>query len=189
VEASRHLSPRVLTDLLDAVGVQAAAFLASLPARETAFWPVAWAGEERSENWMDVARDYTEYWHHQQQIREAVGAPGLLQARWLAPVVALGARAVPPALAGIARPDGTSLRLVVSGEAGGRWRVVRHGGAWTLAADAAEGDVQATVRLDAPRAARLWYSGRGPHPALDDVAREGDRELCDAVLAARALMV
>ena len=74
VAVSRRLSPRVLTDLLEVVGAQAAAFLAALPPHETAFWPVAWAGEARSENWMDVGRDYTEYWHHQQQIRDAVGA-------------------------------------------------------------------------------------------------------------------
>ncbi|HVR69498.1 MAG TPA: maleylpyruvate isomerase N-terminal domain-containing protein [Vicinamibacteria bacterium] len=189
VDASRHLSPRVLTDLLDTVGAQAAAFLASLPPREPAFWPVAWAGEERSENWMDVGRDYTEYWHHQQQVRDAVGAPALVQARWLTPVVALGVRAVPRALAEIARPDGTSLRLVVSGGAGGRWRLVREGGRWRLTPDAPADDAQATVRIDAAAVARLWYSGRGPRPAASDAGREGDRVLCDAVLSARALMV
>jgi hypothetical protein len=34
---------------------------------------VAWAGEAESKNWFHVARDYSEKWHHQQQIREAVG--------------------------------------------------------------------------------------------------------------------
>jgi len=189
VDASQHLSGRVLTDLLETAGVQAATFLAALPPHEPAFWPVAWAGEARSENWMDVGRDYTEYWHHQQQIRDAVGAPGLVEARWLAPVVALGVRAVAPALAGVARPDGTSLRLVVSGDAGGRWRFVRESGAWRLEDDGSTAHAQATLRIDAPAVARLWYSGRGPRAASDDVAREGDRELCDAVLAARAVMV
>jgi hypothetical protein len=33
---------------------------------------VAWAGEAESKNWFHVARDYSEKWHHQQQIREAV---------------------------------------------------------------------------------------------------------------------
>jgi hypothetical protein len=138
---------------------------------------------------MDVGRDYTEYWHHQQQIRDAVGAPGLFAARWLVPVVALGVRAIPPALAEIARPDGTSLRLVVSGDAGGRWRFVRESGSWRLDEDAPAGQAHAAVRIDAAAAARLWYSGRGPRAATGDVAREGDRELCDAVLAARAVMV
>jgi hypothetical protein len=179
----------VLTDLLEAVGAQAAAFLASLPPRGPAFWPVAWAGEARSENWMDVGRDYTEYWHHQQQIRDAVGAPGLFEARWLAPVVALGVRAVPPALAHVARPEGTSLRIVVGGSAGGRWRLVREAGAWRLDVDAPASGVDGTLRIEDAAAARLWYSGRGASAGGDAAAREGDRELCDAVLAARAVMV
>ena len=189
VAASQHLSARVLTDLLDTVGVQAAAFLAALPPHEPAFWPVAWAGEARSENWMDVGRDYTEYWHHQQQIREAVGAPGLVEARWLGPVVALGVRAVAPALAAVPRPDGTSVRLVVSGDAGGAWRFVRESGEWRLEDDASTAPAQAALRIDAPTVARLWYSGRGPRGIPDDVTRDGDQDLCAAVLAARAVMV
>ncbi len=31
---------------------------------------VAWAGEDISKNWFDIAREYTELWHHQMQIRE-----------------------------------------------------------------------------------------------------------------------
>jgi uncharacterized protein (TIGR03083 family) len=188
VAVSRRLSPRVLTDLLDAVGEEAAAFLAALPPHETAFWPVAWAGEARSENWMDVGRDYTEWWHHQQQIRDAVGAPALFAPRWLAPVVALGVRALPRALAAVARPEGAALRIVVNGDACGRWRLERRGGAWTLGADDLAADALATVALDAPGAATLWHSGRGL-PAAGAVQREGDAELCDVVLAARAIMV
>lgn len=188
VAASRQISPRVLTDLLESVGIQAAVFLAALPAHETAFWPVAWAGEARSENWMDVGRDYTEWWHHQQQIRDAAGAPALFASRWLAPVVALGVRALPRAMAAVARPDGTAVRIVVHGDAGGRWRLVRHGGAWTLGADDPAADAQATVALDALAAAKRWHSGRAL-PAAGAVQREGDPVLCDGVLAARAIMV
>jgi hypothetical protein len=34
----------------------------------------AWAGETDSRNWFDVAREYTEKWHHQQQLRDATTA-------------------------------------------------------------------------------------------------------------------
>lgn len=37
-----------------------AKFFASLDPFAPAIFPVAWAGEQESFNWMDVARDYTE---------------------------------------------------------------------------------------------------------------------------------
>jgi hypothetical protein len=43
---------------------------------------------------METGREYTERWHHQMQIREAVGAPGLLERRWYQPVLDLSVRAV-----------------------------------------------------------------------------------------------
>jgi uncharacterized protein (TIGR03083 family) len=188
-EASERLSPRVLTDLLDSVGTQAAVFLASLPPHEGAFWPVAWAGESTSENWMDVGRDYTEYWHHQQQIRDAVGAPALVDPRWLTPVIALGVRALPRALADVSRPDGAVVRLEVRGDAGGRWSLVRETGGWALAQGETGHDVRARLHVDAEAAARLWYSGRRSRPARMAATCQGDSALCEAVLAARAVMV
>jgi uncharacterized protein (TIGR03083 family) len=189
VAVADRFSPRVLTDLLHTIGEEAAVFLAGLPPHAPAFWPVAWAGEARSENWMDVGRDYTEYWHHQQQIRDAVGAPALDAGRWLSPVVALGVRALPPALAPLPRPDGTSLRLTVSGDGGGRWLLLRTGGTWSVIGDDTPHAHDAAVTLGAMAAARLWYSGRRPRAGAEQAACDGDRALCDAVLAARALMV
>ena len=84
-------------------------------------------GRARRTGWTWAATT-PKYWHHQQQIRDAVGAPPLFARRWLAPVVALGVRALPRALGDVARPDGTAVRIVVNGDAGGRWRLVRGGG-------------------------------------------------------------
>jgi hypothetical protein len=76
VGVARRMSPAVLVSLLEATGPQVAAFLASLDADAPALYPVGWAGEDVSPNWMDVGREFTERWHHQQQIRDAVGQPG-----------------------------------------------------------------------------------------------------------------
>jgi hypothetical protein len=189
VRAAERLSPRLLTGLLATVGAEAAEFLASLPPEGPAFWPVAWAGEARSQNWMDVGRDYTEWWHHQQQIRDAAGAPALDAPRWLGPVVALGVRALPQALATVARADGTALALSVTGDAGGRWLLLRSAGEWTVIAPGSRQPAAAAVPIEAMAAARLWYSGRRAHAAEGTAQCEGDKELCDAVLAARAVMV
>jgi uncharacterized protein (TIGR03083 family) len=189
IRATRRLSPRVLVELVDLFGGQAARFLAALPPHEPAFWPVAWAGEDRSENWMDVGRQYTEAWHHQQQIRDAVGAPQLNDSRWLAPVVALGVRALAPALTAIARPEGSVISLVVTGAVQAEWSLIRAGPTWELVEGEVATDPAALLRLDAEVAARLWFAGRRPQPVERLVAAAGDRALCTAVMGARALMV
>ena len=53
------------------------------------------------------AREFTERWVHQQQIRDAVGKPGLTERRWLHPVLDAFARALPHALRDHAAPGGT----------------------------------------------------------------------------------
>ena len=189
VAAADRLSPRLLTQLVTEIGRQAAAFLASLPPHEEARWPVAWAGEGRSDNWMDVSRNYTEYWHHQQQIRDAVGAPPLHDPRWLAPVIALGVRAIPPALRHSLAPAGATIEVHVTGAAGGRWRLTREDHGWGLADTGPAGEAIATVEVAAADAARIWYAGRRPQPAAARARIAGDAALGGAVLTARALMV
>src|SRR6266851_4585015 len=71
VRAARRMSPRVLVDLLELTGPQVSAYFASLHPDGEAAFSVGWAGEPVSANWFDTAREYTERWHHQQQIRDA----------------------------------------------------------------------------------------------------------------------
>jgi hypothetical protein len=60
-------------------------YLASLDPTAPASLAVRRAGETRSANWFDIARESTERWHHQQQIPLAVGKPALLTPRFYAP--------------------------------------------------------------------------------------------------------
>jgi uncharacterized protein (TIGR03083 family) len=75
VRAARRLSPTVLIELLAQSGAEYTAFLATLDPWAPAAWAVGWAGETESLNWFYIARDYTEKWHHQQQVHAAVGGP------------------------------------------------------------------------------------------------------------------
>ena len=100
VDYAARLSPRVLTNLLEVTGAWVSAFVATLDPHAPSHIAVAWAGDDRSENWMDTGREYTERWHHQMQIREAVGAPGLVQRRLYLPVLDLSVRSFPRASRG-----------------------------------------------------------------------------------------
>ena len=58
---------------------------------------MSWAGPEPAPVWLDLAREYTERWHHQQHIRDAVNKPGLKDPHWMAPVLAAFVWAMPHA--------------------------------------------------------------------------------------------
>ena len=67
---------------------------------------VSWAGDEIAPVWFDLAREYTEKWHHQMHIREAVGALGLTSRRYLHPVQDTFVRALPHAYRDVRRARG-----------------------------------------------------------------------------------
>jgi uncharacterized protein (TIGR03083 family) len=183
-----RLSPRVITDLLEVTGRWVADFVAALPPHGDAVHPVAWAGEDRSENWMDTGREYTERWHHQMQIRDAVGSPGLLQRQWLRPLLDLSVRALPRAYADVAAAPGTAVVLQVEAEGENTWSVVREDVAWTVFRAAAP-DAAARVRTDADTAWKLLFNALPPDAARSRLAITGDPALAEPLLRARSVMV
>ncbi|MDT5156940.1 MAG: hypothetical protein QOH51_1297 [Acidobacteriota bacterium] len=188
VEVAGRLSPRVLVSLLEWSGPQVAQLFASLPPDDTAMIPVAWAGEERSTNWMDTGREYTEKWHHQAQIRDAVGAPPLAGRRWLGPVLELSMYALPHAFRDTSAPPGSTLNINIEGEAGELWHIVREDDAWKLREGEAS-HTTASVRLDAETAWRLFFNALGSDEAERRVEVAGDEGLCAVFLKVRSVMV
>jgi hypothetical protein len=176
-----RLSPRLLADLLDVSGVWVADFIAGLDPRGPALYPVAWAGEAESQNWMDTGREYTERWHHQMQIRDAVGAPLLLlEERWYEPLLDFSTRALPRAYEAVDAADGTAIHIHVDAWS---WTLLRRDAAWHLQRGAA-GDANAIVRMPADVAWRVFYNA--PH---EPVQIEGDATLGAPLLRARSVMV
>ena len=182
------MSPAVLIGLLEATGPQVTEFLASLPPDAPALYPVGWAGEDASPNWMDVGRELTERWHHQQQIRDAAGRPGLNDARWMRPVLALSMRALPRAYAAMRSAEGAAVVFHVEGDGGGSWSLRMTDGAWTLH-EAGADDPVGIVRMDTDTAWRVLLHALPPDRARGRLAVEGDPGLAEPFLHARAVMV
>lgn len=187
VGVARRMSPAVLISLLQATGPQVAEFLASLDPDAPALYPVDWAGEATSANWMDVGREFTERWHHQQQIRDAVGRPGLTGAHWMRPVLELSIRALPRAYAAVPATDG-AVAFHVEGDGGGWWSLQPGAGGWSLHEGHAERRA-CVVRMDTDTAWRVLLHALSPDRARERLRVEGDSALAEPFLHARAVMV
>jgi uncharacterized protein (TIGR03083 family) len=186
VVAARRLSPRVLTDLHALVGPQVAAYLASRDPDSPATG-VAWAGEAQSPAWFDTAREYTEKWLHQQQIRDAVGAPLLIAHHWLHPALDTFVRGLPHTFRTVTAPPETSVTLTITEPLAESWTVSATEVGWRLFVGADPRAV-ASVTLDPDIAWRVFTKGLAPAVAQQHAELSGDPDLAAHVLELVAIM-
>jgi uncharacterized protein (TIGR03083 family) len=183
-----RLSPRLLTDLLEITGGWVAEVIASLPPHGPSLFAVSWAGEAASENWMDTGREYTERWHHQMQIRDAVGAPRLLAPSWMQPLLDFSVRALPHAYAALPAPAGTVVTLEVYGETAGAWSVLRDEGRWQVRRGR-PGAADAVVRVGADDVWRLFYNSLPATELRARVQITGAVALAEPLLRTRSVIL
>jgi uncharacterized protein (TIGR03083 family) len=187
VAAAQRLSPEILMDMLDLTADQLFTYFRALDPHAPARFGVAWAGEETSPNWFDIGREYTERWLHQQQIREAVGAPPLTARKWLYPSLDIFIRALPFTYREVQSETGRSVRIEIRGEAGGIWTLVRAADGWRLFTGS-DGSPSTTVSLSQEAAWKLFSKGLTPEQARRTVNIDGDLRLGQPMLGALAIM-
>ncbi|MBO0724354.1 MAG: maleylpyruvate isomerase N-terminal domain-containing protein [Blastocatellia bacterium] len=187
VRAARRISPRLLMEFLEITGTQVCELFKSLDPFAPAIFSVAWAGERESQNWFDVAREYTEKWHHQQQIRDAAGATPLTGRKWLFPVLDTFFRGLPHTYRETQADEGSSVLFMIAGEAGGAWTLKREGGSWRLYAGESDSAV-CEVRMDQDAAWRLLTKGLSREEAAARIEITGDERLGKPVLGMLAVM-
>ena len=172
----RRLSPRVLISMMEVASAQSAAYYQSLDPFGEAPFGVSWAGEERSANWFDTARELTERWHHQQQIRSAVGKPDIMTRELYHPVLDCFMRALPFAYRNEPGEAGTMARFDVSGECGGSWYLYRNGDRWELVAEPMGREVSRTT-IPQEIAWMVFTKGMKKDAAAARVSVTGDQGL------------
>ena len=188
VEAARRISPRMLTDLYESVAAALADFTESFPDDGPALFPVSWAGDEQSDGWFDLGREFTEQWHHQAQVRDAVAAPPLRDPAWLHAVLLIALRGLPHAFRETRVETGRALTIEITGTAGGVWTLKRDAGGWTLWAGQESGE-SARVTMSDDTAWRLLFNALSPEQAESLVARSGDPVVFGPLLRARSVIV
>lgn len=132
VKALKRLSPQLLIEFLSSTHEAFITCLEKLDSSDTSRFSVAWAGEETSVNWFHIAREYTERWHHQQQIREAVNQPAILTKEFYYPVLDTFMRALPFQYESTDAPEGTVVEIRIDSPAGGTWFVEKKSQKWDL---------------------------------------------------------
>ncbi|GII33947.1 maleylpyruvate isomerase family mycothiol-dependent enzyme [Planotetraspora mira] len=172
-------SPVELIDALELAGAQVNRQFESADLG-TAGLGVSWAGADPAPTWLDVAREFTEYWTHRQQIRHATGRRTDPEPRALSTVLEVFMRALPHTMRGTSAAVGTQVQVAISGPVGGVWNVTAMKDRWSLAA-APNGQPTASVTLDPETAWRLCTRGIEPSTALTRAQIRGDRRLAEAV--------
>jgi uncharacterized protein (TIGR03083 family) len=180
VTVYRRLSPAVLLNLLEAVCEEFASFHESLDPFGRAAFAVTWAGEMESANWFDTARELTERWHHQQQIRLATNRPGIMTAALYHPVLDCFLRGLPYLYRDVDAPAGTVILIEIAGECGGQWFLSKGPARWEFANRlAAEPASRVTIPQDL--AWRLFTKGIDRESARWQVEIEGNRHLGERI--------
>ncbi len=188
VKATRRMSPALLIQLLESTGKEYIEGISELDPFAPALFSVAWAGEEESLNWFHIAREYTEKWHHQQQIREATGKPGLMEKEFFYPLMDTFMRALPHTYRNTLADAGTTVSVKVSGDAGGTWTIVKHEKGWSFGSFAESKTSSATAELDPDTAWKLMTKGITKEEAVKKMHYSGDEQLGKVVLNILSVM-
>jgi len=191
VTVYRRLSPPLLTALLQYAGEESARFHEALDPFAPSAFNVSWAGETHSLNWFDTARELTERWHHQQQIRLAVDPqrtrPGIMTPELYHPVLDTFLRGLPHAFRNVEAAERTMLRVEISGDSGGEWMLEQSARLWTLVTSST-GRPAAHVTIPQEIAWRVFTRGIDKTAARNLSRIEGDRALAERVFDLTAIV-
>ncbi len=187
VKATKRMSPQVLTDLLEITGKQYSAYWQQADLHVDAVFSVAWAGEQTSKNWFHIAREYTEKFIHQQQIRDAVGRQGLLTKELFFPFIETFMQALPYTYRNVDAAEDTAVQVTVSSEIGGSWFIKKTETGWGMCKPLTM-EAAAQVIIDPQTAWKLFSKGISPDEAKAQVIMKGDEKLGEVSLRMLSVM-
>ena len=180
VKSTQRISPPLIIDLLKFTGDQVSSYFQSLDPFALGD-PVDWVSPDPAPVWLDLAREYTERWHHQQHIRDSVGKPGLKDQKFLSPVLDTFILALPRTFNEVKAENGTSIVINITGSVRKQWTLNFHLGEWRLYEGSAE-DHQVFLVIEDDVAWRIFSNEISPVEARKRVQIEGNQPLGEKVL-------
>lgn len=187
VKAMKRVSPAMLVLLHEATGKAYCDYYASLDPFDKAGFAVNWAGENESKNWMHIAREYTEKWLHQQQIRDAVKKPGILTREFYYPFIQTFMMGLPYTYHEIAAKENSTVQVTVTGDAGGSWFLKRKNNEWILNTGTTLHPT-AEMLIEQDLAWKLFSKSLRPADVRGVVTIHGDRMLGEKALEMVSVM-
>jgi len=181
VKAAKRLSPQVLIELLTITGKQYCEHIATKNLFDKAPFSVAWAGEQESKMWFHIAREYTEKFIHQQQIRHAVGKEALLTKELFNPFIDTFMEGLPHTYRNTVSATNTIIQITVTTDIGGDWFLVKSEDSWQLTKET-NGQPAAHVLIAPVTAWKLFSKGMGVEEAKQTIIITGDITLGEVAL-------
>lgn len=180
VAGAYFLSPRQLIAQLEQSGIEYFETLQAMDLHAPGI-PVDWVAPGPAPVWLDVAREYTERWIHQAQLRDATGRPPL-DDRWaLYPVFDTFMLALPNALRTVEAPQGANVHLTIRGDAGCTWIVRKTADGWEFGSDRGV-EPFASLAIDQDDAWRLYTKGIRPADVRPRISQQGDQHAIAAMM-------
>lgn len=182
VVACRRLSTDVLLTMMYEFMGQTTEYWAKLDL-DVLDGPVSWAGDEPAPRWLDAARDYSEFWVHHVQIREALEHTPL-EAEYAEPIADTFVRALPHTLRDVDARVGKQVGYTVTGA--GKWYARREREGWVLDRGTPPSRTPlATVTTDPDT---FWRLCTRTTADVDRVRTTGDANVCAQLLTMTSII-
>lgn len=189
IQATNRLSPRILVKLLEESGNEYREMLQSLKPFEKSLFSVAWAGEDISLNWFHIAREFTEKWHHSQQIFYALDESDktLISERYYLPYLQTSMKALPSHFKKIETPGNALIKFRFYGDFEHVFWLKKRESGWDLL-PFSKSKPDADLKIPNHLAWKIFTKGITPAKAQKLIELEGDEKLGNHFLTMLAVM-
>ena len=188
VQAFKRVSPNILIELLKSTGQSYADYLTTLDPMAPAVFSVAWAGESNSSNQFHIAREYTEKWHHQQQIRLAVGKTEPLYSETLyRPYLNTSLMALPHHFRRVHGNTNDALQISIVGNTQKNWYLTYKHSKWEISDTKVE-TPNSSIQIKDEIAWRIFTKGIDRQKAINESQITGNTSLAEHFFTLTAIM-
>lgn len=187
VLAAKRFSPELLIEFLDNTNKSHCEYVKTLDPFGKAIFPVSWAGETESQNWFHIAREYTEKWIHQQQIRDAFDNRNLMTRDLFFPMIDILMFGLPNTFKNVKANDEYTIKIKILTEIGGVWYLKFIAEKWTLLKNHS-GQINSEIQIPPDIAWKLFTKSLRPDEIKSEVKFSGDLKYGRLVLEMISVM-